>query len=218
MSKLLRNNRSDGDQTRVCILETAGSLFAEHGFAETTNKAIAQQANLDLALINYHFGNRNGLYQATLLEAHKRILRIEDLERVVNSTQPTTEKLASLIDALVSAASAPQNWPLRVLAREVLAPTSHIQVLIEKEAQPKATLIKVLLSELTGIDADDPRLVVCMVNIIAPCLMLILAKPTILPAISPSFNQMPRARLVTALKTFIFAGLEAVIAEDSLND
>ena len=55
-----RGTRADGELTRTRILETAGQLFAAHGFAATPSKAIAAQAEVDLASINYHFGSRNG--------------------------------------------------------------------------------------------------------------------------------------------------------------
>ena len=66
-----RGTRADGELTRARILETAGQLFAAHGFAGTPSKTIAAQAEVDLASINYHFGSRHGLYQATLAEAHR---------------------------------------------------------------------------------------------------------------------------------------------------
>jgi AcrR family transcriptional regulator len=53
-----RNRRSDGDITKARILDAAGNLIAQHGFAQTSNKAIAQAANVDLAAINYHFKGR----------------------------------------------------------------------------------------------------------------------------------------------------------------
>lgn len=56
-----RNRRSDGDATKAKILDAAGNLIAQHGFAQTSNKAIAQAAEVDLAAINYHFNGRDGL-------------------------------------------------------------------------------------------------------------------------------------------------------------
>ncbi len=64
MNKTPRALRTDGEATYNRILETAGKLFATSGFAETSSKAIAAKAEVDLASINYHFGSRSGLYQA----------------------------------------------------------------------------------------------------------------------------------------------------------
>ena len=63
MSKPARGLRSDGEATKTRILEAAGELFAATGYAETSNKDIAARAQVDLASINYHFGNRIDLYR-----------------------------------------------------------------------------------------------------------------------------------------------------------
>ena len=88
MTKAVRAQRSDGGATHSRILEAAGELFASTGFAETTNKMIAAQAEVDLASINYHFGSRNSLYQAVLLEAHNRFVSVESLRQLAASDLP----------------------------------------------------------------------------------------------------------------------------------
>ncbi|EEH69933.1 transcriptional regulator, TetR family, partial [Acinetobacter sp. ATCC 27244] len=55
-----RARRSDGDITKSKILEAAGQLIAQNGFAKTSNKQIAKTAEVDLAAINYHFDGRDG--------------------------------------------------------------------------------------------------------------------------------------------------------------
>ena len=49
MNKPARGLRSDGEATRTRILEAAGELFATTGYAETSNKAIAAQAQVAAA-------------------------------------------------------------------------------------------------------------------------------------------------------------------------
>ncbi|MBS0397934.1 MAG: TetR/AcrR family transcriptional regulator, partial [Proteobacteria bacterium] len=85
MNKPARGLRADGKITRTRILEAAGELFATTGYAETSNKAIAAQAQVDLASINYHFGNRSGLYQAVLAESYGQVLGLANLKQLVGS-------------------------------------------------------------------------------------------------------------------------------------
>lgn len=47
---------------RERILDAARKLFAERGFDKTTMRAIAEAANVDVALIPHHFGNKRGIY------------------------------------------------------------------------------------------------------------------------------------------------------------
>lgn len=50
-----------------------------NGFAGAPSKTIAAAAKADMASINYHFGNRDGLYRAVLVEAHHRIIDRADI-------------------------------------------------------------------------------------------------------------------------------------------
>lgn len=50
--------------TKEGILSTAMRLFAEKGLRLVTVREICRAANVNVALVNYYFRNKNGLYQA----------------------------------------------------------------------------------------------------------------------------------------------------------
>jgi len=63
------------------ILDQAQALFAEHGYAGTSTRAIAQAAGVNLAQLHYYFGAKRDLYKAAYLrgaahvtEARRRAL------------------------------------------------------------------------------------------------------------------------------------------------
>lgn len=58
--------RTDRPDARGDILRSARELFASNGFKGTTMRAIAQSADVDVALISYYFGNKDGLFAASL--------------------------------------------------------------------------------------------------------------------------------------------------------
>ncbi len=203
-----RSPRTDGEATRARLLEAAGRLFSEQGFAETTGKAIAQQAGADLASINYHFGNRNGLYQAVLLEAHRQILDLDDLQRIATSEQSPEQRLYALLDGLVQRASQPDAWAPRVLARELMAPSSHLQVLLEEAVPPKMIAIAGILSAISGIPVNDPALLRCLLSIAAPCMMLIVVGRDLPGPLRPIMQESQQS-LVAHLHRFALAGLQA---------
>ena len=166
--------RIDGVATRARILEIAGQRFADAGFAQTASKEIAALAEVDLASINYHFGDRAGLYQAVLAEAHRRIADLHDIERLMASALPAPEKLRELIRFLLGGVGGQVSWPVIVLGREILSPSSHLQVLQQQEILPKLQAILPMLSEITLIPVDDPVLLRCLPCIAAPCAMIAL--------------------------------------------
>lgn len=213
MSRPSRGLRSDGEATRTRILEAAGELFATAGYAETSNKAIAAHAQVDLASINYHFGSRSGLYQAVLAAAHDQLLGIADLRQLVDNGSSPASKLRVLIEQLVAhATQEPQAWQLRVIAREVLVPTAHLQILFQDEALPKMVLVKRILSEITKIPVDDPALTRCQLSVIAPCLMLLVGGRSF-PGPLKSVFQMPSQAIANHLYLFAMGGLKAISQE-----
>lgn len=57
--------RSSDDLTaRAKIRDAALTQFAEHGVKGASMRRIAEQAGVSLALVQYHFGNKDGLRQA----------------------------------------------------------------------------------------------------------------------------------------------------------
>ncbi|EXA81479.1 bacterial regulatory s, tetR family protein [Acinetobacter baumannii 25493_8] len=105
-----RSRRSDGDLTKTKIIEAAGPLIAQYGFAKTANKTIAKVANVDLAAINYHFDGRDGLYQAVLMEAHAHYLDEQYLLELVESTYSPEEKLSLLLETLLHKLTEKDVW------------------------------------------------------------------------------------------------------------
>ncbi len=208
MSKARSTQRADGEATRRRILEAAGALIAMHGFAQTTNKMVAAEAGADMASINYHFGNRNGLYQATLIEAHRRIIDRADIERIATAAIPARDKLRGLIAFFLASASGEDRWPVIVLFRELVAPSAHIAALRDVEVAPKLMMVLPMLSEITGIPVGTPDLWLCLPCIGAPCLALLLIGRNL--PFGGFALALPRDEQVERLYTFAIGGLEAV--------
>ncbi len=67
------------DDTRLRLLDAAEALFAEHGFAETSLRAITARARANLAAVHYHFGSKDELLRAVFT----RRLKVLNEERLV---------------------------------------------------------------------------------------------------------------------------------------
>ncbi|KAF1051485.1 MAG: putative HTH-type transcriptional regulator YttP [Stenotrophomonas maltophilia] len=204
-----RGPRADGEATRQRILQTAGELFAERGYADTTSKAICEQANCNMAAVNYHFGSRDGLYREVLKQLHKYLISLDHLEQLTRSEHSAEERLGALIDALTLNVTHSEHWQTRLWARELLSPTPFLSELIDQEAMPKVRLVLALLSEITGIVIDDPALLRCLLSVIAPYLTMLVVSRDI-PSPLRGLYQQPAESLARHLRCFVLAGLRAV--------
>lgn len=82
VKEVLTSTRSDGRETRDHIIECAGRIYARDGYYKATSKEICETAGVNQGAVNYHFGNRDGLYKAVLAEAHRHIIDIQSLKEL----------------------------------------------------------------------------------------------------------------------------------------
>lgn len=72
------NDVRSPDDTRARILDAAEKLFMENGYDAASMRHITAAAGVNLAAVNYHFGNKEALFQAVL----KRRLEVINRERL----------------------------------------------------------------------------------------------------------------------------------------
>ena len=143
-----RGPRADLQDTRGTVLEAARARFAEHGYDGTKLRDVAADADVDVALISYFFGNKNGLFAAAMaLDANPAKL-VQDLIR--DGTDGLGERL---LRTFLSLWDAPKTGdPLLGLLRSA---ASHEQ----SAALLRGFVERELLGRLAAaIDAPQPEL------------------------------------------------------------
>ncbi len=90
------------EATQKRLLLAAERQFAEHGFAGASVRDICGRAKVDLAMINYHFASKLGLYRAVFLRRSEVLNkhRLEELDRVLQAESDCAD-LAGVVRALV---------------------------------------------------------------------------------------------------------------------
>ncbi|MCI5850932.1 MAG: TetR family transcriptional regulator [Sutterellaceae bacterium] len=173
MSRKGDASRSDGQRTRERILQAAIRLIGEKGIDGTQSKEIAAAAGVDVASINYHFGSRKGLIEASLIRSHHDLVSLEALKRILAKDETPEEKLSELIRSFAGAARNGRSPALLVISRAFLGPSPMLQALFEKEALPKLDLLLGLVSQISRIPRGDPELLQCLSFVLAPCFLII---------------------------------------------
>jgi len=202
------------DRTREQILDAAGAVFAAKGYDGATSREICDRAGVNTAAVNYHFGGIDALYAATLLQAHRRFLKIETLAAIAASNADARSKLRAFLASMVQRLLQPlaASWELRLLGREIASPTKARDALVETEILPKHRLLRQLIADVLGVKTDHPAVSRALLNVIAPCMLLALADRRALELIMPNLADPAReiGPLTDHVERFILAGLDAI--------
>ncbi|MGY4711501.1 TetR/AcrR family transcriptional regulator [Mycolicibacterium sp. CBM1] len=102
-------NRRDPERTRKAILHAAAGEFGEHGYENARVARIAAAAGVNHQLITYHFGGKQGLYDALTEDW------LDGSARILGGPQP----IADVTREFVQWAHSDESWT-RTLAREGL--------------------------------------------------------------------------------------------------
>jgi AcrR family transcriptional regulator len=207
----------DRQSTQMQLLEAAGQEFAEKGFERTTAKEICERAGTNTAAVNYYFGGIEGLYAAVLNEARDRLFSINAIAEAVAGKPDPKAKLEAVLTLAVRTLTGPlsSSWVLRVLGREMVAPSPAMNEMKEKVILPRARILRQFVGELMKLPEDHPAVARGCISLMAPLCMMILADRRMLKRALPSFGLAPSdaPALTNHMIQYALAGLEAVARE-----
>lgn len=107
-------------EKQLHILRVAKQLFAEQGYTATSVRNIADAAKVNVSMISYYFGGKDGLLKA-IVESHADLLSIELEKIMVDAATTPEEKVSILCSEIVD-----KFWDNRVMYR-ILVREAHFQ-------------------------------------------------------------------------------------------
>jgi TetR/AcrR family transcriptional regulator, regulator of cefoperazone and chloramphenicol sensitivity len=157
--------RTDGEQSRERLLHSALALFAEHGYAKTSTRQLAEAAGTNLAAISYYFGDKAGLYRAAFNELHSN--SNEEITRFVGPELSLSQALLGFYSGFVEPLrhGVLMEQCIKLHMREMLEPTGVWAEEINQGIKPMHdALVQVLCRHLGLRRPDDEvqRLAVCI--------------------------------------------------------
>lgn len=205
-----RPKRQDGETTRQSLLQAAGQIFAQKGYANATSKEICAQAGANVAAVNYYFGGKDKLYEEVLVEGHKQIISLDDLHDILDGSGADEEKLCKLLTRLVhTAADSSSLWGIRLFMRELAAPSPFVPSVLRQAVLPKAAMVRTLMARILKLPAEHPAVQRALVLCILPCLSLILFLETLRTQVLPATAANAEG-LLDDIHCYVQAGLAAL--------
>ena len=121
------------------ILDVAEKLFSELGYEGASTRIIAKEANVNMAMLNYYFGSKDGLYKAVLerrLGAFRQTL-IDLNEENISSW----DKLKKCIDMYVE----------RILSNNCFHRLMHHQLSLHQRSEITDYVMESILKNVTEV-------------------------------------------------------------------
>ncbi len=204
--------------TRERILDRAERLFAEHGFAGTSVRRLAEEAGVVLSSMNYHFGSKQALFQAVIDRSFapldmERLRLLDELERAPGEEPPSVNDLVrAMIEPALSRARNPQHgaaW-LRFIGRIHSESGDHWQFLglLERHMGMVCRFQAAFARALPHLQPDELRLrFFCLICTVANALIDTRTLP-LLGSTAHSIHDDPDS-ITHELVNFVSAGLQA---------
>lgn len=157
--------------TRKRILLAAGPIFARKGYRSATVREICDEAGVNVASINYYFGDKQRLYTEAVILAKE--MRIQQFPNPTwQQDAPPRQKLHDFISALLHRLVALESepWQVRLLMREVLQPIETSRKLTQDYFRPFLEVMLAIIDEIIGYKLPEFQRMQIGFSIIGQCL------------------------------------------------
>jgi AcrR family transcriptional regulator len=208
--------KNDEQETRQRLLQAAGRLFAECGFKNTSVRDICEAAGANVAAVNYHFRDKLGLYKEVIGMVADAMDRTKQEAMDAGEGGTPEERLRGyILHTLRRVMGEEKSWLVDLISREMAEPTPALGLIIERGIIPSGRRLTELVSEVSGLPADDPRTQFCAGMVHAQCFFFGSGKP-VMKYMQPGLEFTPDYidEIARQIAEFSLAGIHA-LAEQS---
>ena len=200
------------DATEARILETAGHVFAETGFQAAKVRDICARAGVNLAAVNYHFGDKLGLYNEVLRYAACAAGNAADFNPVLWG-RTRKAKLRGFVLGLLQHMYGEERpaWPVRLMTHELAQPTPAFDGVVEQIIRPRYDAIRTLVGSMIGRPPGDRQTRLCTQSILGQIIVYAHGRE-VLKRVWPELQFTPETleELAGHIASFSYAALKSV--------
>lgn len=165
------SHSSPDTAARERLLQAAGEVFAEHGFASATVRDICSRAATNIAAVNYYFRDKLGLYTEVLRWINEQLDAKHPVLAGVADDAPAPQRLRAFVRSFLLKLFDPERpaWHGKLMSREMFEPTAALDTMVES-IRPRFRLLSAIVSELLGPAAAPARVRLCANSVVGQCL------------------------------------------------
>ena len=158
-------------ETHVRVLIAASRLFAANGFEKVTVREICRAADANVAAVNYHFGDKEGLYHEVLAKAMETMRATTEAARQAGTGGSSEQKLRAYIRVFLQRVigQGHDTWIHQLMAHEIADPTPALDLVIDQVIRPRMAYLSDLVADILRLPSDDERVLRCVLSIQSQC-------------------------------------------------
>jgi TetR/AcrR family transcriptional regulator, regulator of cefoperazone and chloramphenicol sensitivity len=190
------------------VLKVACQVFAKRGFGGTRIREICKLAGVNIALVWYYFGNKEGLFEAVQTEARQRLSERSNCDASAHRNISPERQLQGVIESLFARLTGDSAWVAQLVARELADEARTSQGTVSEGFRGDLILLESAMRDAIGSQADANTLRLAALNVLSQCVFLCAARRT-LTRLSPNLEEqaLRSQRLVSHLTRFSLRGL-----------
>ena len=169
--------QNETDETRSRLIDAARSIFAEVGYQTATTRQICVRAKANAAAVNYHFGDKLGLYTAVLKSVIGDSQSQLDEHALLRPELALRSFVATMFKNLSSLEGS--HYYAQLMAHEISHPTEGLAVVVELMIRPRALILCAIVAKIIGRPANATLTRLCAHSIIAQMVHHIHSRPVI---------------------------------------
>lgn len=198
--------------TRIRLLEAAGETFARHGFREATVREISRRAGVNVAAVNYYFGDKESLYSAVLNYALSSALKKypADLDLCPGAT--IEARLYAFIRSFLFRVfdEGRPAWHGKLMIREVAQPTSALEQMVEQGIRPLHQCLTGIVREMLGEEVGDEVVRLYVLSIIGQCIAYNIGRQVLTRLYALKFDRAEIEGLADHITRFSLSAIRAI--------
>ena len=159
--------------TRERLLEAAGQVFSERGFRAATVREIVQKAGgANIAAVNYHFRDKEGLYASVLERSAREAVAKYPPHGGLPPGAAPEEQLRAFVRSLLLRIFDQGGGAVhgKLMAREMIEPTRALDRIVEQMIRPLYGRLCGIVKALAGPRVSLRQIEASAKSVVGQCL------------------------------------------------
>jgi TetR/AcrR family transcriptional regulator, regulator of cefoperazone and chloramphenicol sensitivity len=209
--KPLAPHKGADELTRMRLLEAAGPIFAAKGFHWAKIRDICARAGANVAAVNYHFGDKLGLYTEVLRYSIAAAGIDSNLTLSASGVSPEV-RLRSFVRMILDCVfnSSRPGWHMKLVLQEMSHPTPAMDEFVKQFIRPRYEILCGLIGSLIGQSSKARITQLCAHSVVGQARHYLIAN-AVIGAVWPELTFTPKDldEIADHITAFSLAGIEA---------